>query len=215
MAPFSLQVAAPFPETSLLVASLPLTSRRRYRPRLAFAAAAGIALVTGTGAARAQSATPLERYQPTPIGDALFASPSATVDAHLAFDAGLRFSFADAPLALRARDAAGTYTDLGAIVGRQAVLHAQVSAAIFSRLLLELDLPMTVDQGGDSPVANGVKIASPSGFALNDLRVGARFAALAPRGFLPGVALSLSTWVPTATRRRTRARGARGSSRGS
>ena len=174
-----------------------LTSRGRSGRSLAVAAVAGIALVLGAGAARAQSATPLERYQPTPIGDALFASPSAAVDAHLALDAGLRFSFANGPLALRSRDASGAYTDLGAIVGRQAVLHAQVSAALFSRLQLELDMPMTVDQGGDSPAANGATIASPSGFALNDLRIGARFAALAPRGFFPGVALSLSTWVPT------------------
>jgi hypothetical protein len=163
-----------------------LTSRGRSGRSLAVAAVTGIALVLGTGAARAQSATPLERYQPTPIGDALFASPSAAVDAHLALDAGLRFSFANGPLALRSRDASGAYTDLGAIVGRQAVLHAQVSAALFSRLQLELDMPMTVDQGGDSPAANGATIASPSGFALNDLRIGARFAALAPRGFFPG-----------------------------
>jgi outer membrane protein OmpA-like peptidoglycan-associated protein len=44
---------------------------------------------------------------------------------------------------------------------------------------------------------SGVKIASPSGFAMNDLRVGARFAALPQRGFFPGVALAFSTWIPT------------------
>src|SRR5689334_14086310 len=119
--------------------------------------AVGIA-ITGTltaapALAIAQSATPLERYQPPPIGDALFASPSVLAGPYFALDAGLLFSFADRPLSLRTVNAAGQYEDQGAIVSHQAVLHAMVSAALFSRVKVDLDVPMTVSQGGDSPSA--------------------------------------------------------------
>ena len=165
-------------------------------PRIVGSLAALLSL-SFVGAARAQSATPLERWQPTPIGDALFAAPSADVDAHFAFDAGLRFSYADAPLALRLQGGAGTYTDIGAVVARQSVLHAQIALSLASRLKIEADLPVTVDQGGDSPKVNGVAIVSPSGTALNDLRLGVRFTALPQGRVLPSIALSLSAWVPT------------------
>lgn len=147
--------------------------------------------------ARAQGATPLERFQPAPIGDALFASPQVSAGGYLAADAGLVFSFADAPLALRTRDGADVYTDAGAIVGHQAVLHLMASAALFSRVKIELDAPMTVDQSGDSPSAGGAAVASPSGFAMNDLRLGARVTAVEPGGYLPGAAIAFSAFLPT------------------
>lgn len=146
---------------------------------------------------RAQSATPLERYQPVPVGDALFASPSVSTGAYLGVDAGLVFSFASSPLALRTRNAAEEYTDAGAIVGHQAVLHVMASAALFSRLKIDLDVPMTVDQGGDSPSAGGASVLSPSGFAMNDLRLGARLTAFEPGGYVPGAALAFSAFLPT------------------
>jgi outer membrane protein OmpA-like peptidoglycan-associated protein len=149
------------------------------------------------GAARADGGTPLERFQPAPAGDALFASPSAGVDAHLALDASAVFSFADAPLALRSKNAAGTYTDLGAVVGHQAVLSALVSASLFSRAKIELALPITVDQGGASPNVAGTTLPSPSGAALNDLRLGVRITALEARGYWPGAAIAFSAWLPT------------------
>lgn len=157
----------------------------------------GAACFLSAAAASAQGSTPLERLQPAPVGDALFASPSAGIDAHLAVDAGLLFSFAHAPLALRTRSASGEYTDIGAVVGHQAVLHAMVSASLFSRLKVDVDMPLTVDQGGDSPSPNGVAIASPAGFAANDLRVGARVTALDSNGFVPGAALAFTAWIPT------------------
>ncbi|MEZ4315628.1 MAG: hypothetical protein R3F14_47035 [Polyangiaceae bacterium] len=148
--------------------------------------------------ARAQGATPLERYQPAPVGDALFASPSASQGRYFAIDAGLVFSYASTPLALRLRSGAtGEYTDAGSIVSHQAVLHAMASAVVLSRLKLDLDVPMTVDQSGDSPTAAGVTIASPGGFAMNDLRLGARVTLLEEDGYLPAAALAFSAFLPT------------------
>lgn len=147
--------------------------------------------------ADAQSATPLERYQPAPIGDALFASPSVGAGAYFAADAGLVFSFANAPLAPRTVTPSGQYTDAGKVVGHQAVLHVMASAALFSRVKIDLDVPMTVDQGGESPRIDGQGIPSPSGFAMNDLRLGARLTAFEPGGYLPGAALAFSAFLPT------------------
>ena len=174
-------------------------------PRGALAWAAVAACVAAASPASAQDpapsaisrATPLERLQPAPAGDALFTSPSAGLNTEYAIDAGLLFSFAHAPLTLRTRSAAGEYGDAGALVAHQAVLHALVSASLFGRLKVELDMPLTVDQGGDSPAAAGVAVASPSGFAANDLRIGARFTALPPSGLVPGAALAFTAWVPT------------------
>lgn len=182
-----------------------LKNNRARGPRAALACAAAAALVAAISPARAQSAapsavsraTPLERLQPAPAGDALFTSPSAGVNAEYAVDAGLLFSFAHAPLSLRTVDANGEYTGGGALVEHQAVLHVLASASLFGRLKVELDMPLTVDQGGDSPAPAGAAVLSPSGFAANDLRIGARFTALPPNGFLPGAALAFSTWVPT------------------
>ncbi|MBK8251622.1 MAG: OmpA family protein [Polyangiaceae bacterium] len=165
---------------------------------IAAAGVCSLAALLLSSEARAQSATPLERYAPTPIGDALFASPSVTAGGYFALDTGLVFSFANAPLVLRTETSSGANGDeLGALVGHQAVLHFMASAALFSRLKVDLDLPMTVDQGGDSPTAPGGKIASPSGFAMNDIRLGARFTALDPTEYLPGVAIAFSAFVPT------------------
>ncbi len=164
----------------------------------AVAVASAIATLAIAGGARAQSATPLERYQPAPIGDALFASPAAGIGEHFAVDAGLLFSFADAPLALRRLDGAtGTYTDAGKIVSYQAVLHLRASVSLASRVKIEADVPMTVAQGGDSPSVGGVSVASPSGSSMNDLRVGARFVALPQYGLLPAASLSFSAWMPS------------------
>ncbi len=181
------------------------TNQRAGRPRAALAGAAVAACVAAASPANAQDAgaggpsraTPLERLQPAPAGDALFTSPSAGLNAEYAVDAGLLFSFAHAPLSLRTRSALGQYEDAGVLVSHQAVLHAMVSASLFGRLKVDVDMPLTVDQGGDSPAAEGVALASPSGFAANDLRLGARFTALPPSGFVPGAALSFSAWVPT------------------
>lgn len=159
--------------------------------------AAALALSALSVPAAAQSATPLERYQPAPVGDALFASPSVAAGGYLGVDAGLLFSFADTPLALRTVNAAGEYTDAGAIVGHQAVLHVMASAALFSRLKVDLDVPMTVDQGGSSPSAGSTAVASPSGFAMNDLRIGARLTAFEPGGYVPGVAIAFSAFLPS------------------
>jgi outer membrane protein OmpA-like peptidoglycan-associated protein len=173
------------------------------RAALACAAVAACAALASTASAQGAAttglsgATPLERLQPAPAGDALFTSPSAGLNTEHAIDAGVLFSFAHAPLTLRTRSAAGAYEDGGAVVAHQAVLHALVSASLFGRLKVELDMPLTVDQGGDSPSTGGAAIASPSGFSANDLRIGARFTALPPSGLLPGAAIAFSTWVPT------------------
>lgn len=163
--------------------------------------AAGVLLgglvTAAAGGASAQSATALERYQPAPVGDALFASPQVSAGPYLGVDAGLTFSFAHAPLALRTQRAGDVYTDAGAIVSHQAVLHVMASAALLSRVKVDLDVPMTVDQSGDSPTAGDTTVASPSGFAMNDLRLGVRATVFEPDGAVPGAAVAFSAFLPT------------------
>ncbi len=157
------------------------------------------ALSTWSNGASAQGATPLERYQPVPAGDALFASPSAGVDAHLAFDGAALLSFAHSPLSLRKQNAEGQFEDAGSVVAHQLVVHAMASFSLFSRLKLELDVPFTADQQGDYSTVSlqNQGITSPSGFAMNDLRLGARVSVLRNEGLIPGVALAFSAWLPT------------------
>ncbi|HSN99678.1 MAG TPA: OmpA family protein, partial [Candidatus Nanopelagicales bacterium] len=158
--------------------------------RLAFAAA----LLVGAPAA-GQESTPLDRFDPAPAGDAFFSVPSAGVFGRLRPAAATTLTYASEPLRLRS-EREGAAADI-AWVDRQVVLHVLTSLELFRTLKLDLDMPLTLDQGGDSGTLSGRDIQSPSGAAAGDLRLGARLALVSQRGLWPAAALRLSTWLPT------------------
>ena len=157
-------------------------------------------------AARAQAATALERLEPAPAGDGFFAVPRADVPNGLRASAALVVSYADSPLSLRVGQGDATQ-EAGEVVAYQATGHVLAAIEIHRILKFDLDVPVTLAQGGDSPSITGLvsalppgtqaSYASPEGAAMNDLRLGLRLVLLPQRGAVPAASLSYNLWVPT------------------
>ncbi|MEP7123688.1 MAG: OmpA family protein [Byssovorax sp.] len=110
----------------------------------------------------------LERFHPTPAGDALFGVPSPSVGGHLVPRAAAVVDFASKPLSIQGD------TGKFAIVESQLFLHLDVSFALFDRILVSVDMPFALAQSGESPTVLGVPFASPKAAQVGDLRLGAR-----------------------------------------
>jgi OOP family OmpA-OmpF porin len=153
--------------------------RNLMRSRTLFAAfvaapAAASALLFGAAPSLAQETQQagvsgsLERFEPAPAGDAMFSVPSPWTRGHLTPNASAIFDFAYRPLSIEEG------STRRAVVSQQFFLHLNASLALFDRLLVSLDMPFALAQGGDSPTVAGVRLASPEGADVGDLRFGAR-----------------------------------------
>jgi len=156
---------------------------------------AGAVALAAPRAAKAQANVALDRYQPSPAGDALFAIPDAGT-ASKGLSAKVDFSYARAPLVLTR--VTGSVSDATKIVTHQAISHQLLSLRLLSRLTLDLDLPVTWSQAGNASPSSD--FASPQKATLNDLRVGARLGLLQQAGSWPGAALTGSLFLPTGDR---------------
>ena len=110
----------------------------------------------------------LEQLRPAPAGDSFVALPSPAVVGHLVPRALVVFDFASRPLVL------SHGSEQLAVVGRQAFLQVGASLALWDRLLVGVNLPVALVQGGDSPsVASAQKLtfSSPTSAQIGDLRV--------------------------------------------
>lgn len=170
-------------------------------------ACAGAAWIVPS-AAFAQAATALDRFEPAPAGDGSFAVPRADVSGAWRTSAALAFSYARAPLALVVRDPSGGQTlEGGYVVGHQLAAHLLAGVEIGRRAKLELDVPFTISQAGDSPSLSGLaaavppgaptKYVSPAGPAMNDVRLGMRLLLLRQRGAIPAASVAYAVWFPT------------------
>lgn len=176
----------------------------QWAQSLVFASIVGLV----PSAAFAQSATALDRFEPAPAGDGSFAVPRASVLGHLNPAVSLALSYANAPLSLKTIDAAsGKTLAEAAIVDHQLVAHVLASIEIAQRVKIDLDIPFTISQGGDSPavdtkvttipVASPQSFVSPAGASMNDIRVGARLALVRQRGWIPAASVAYSVWFPS------------------
>ncbi|MRG95339.1 OmpA family protein [Polyangium spumosum] len=116
----------------------------------------------------AQEVGALERFQPSAAGDALFGVPSPGASGHLVPRAKAVVDFGLNPLSIQDGESRA------AIVSQQTFLHLNASLALWDRLLVSLDMPFALTQGGDSPTVAGVTFPSPQSAEVGDLRLGAR-----------------------------------------
>ena len=142
--------------------------RNDGRARAAATVLAAATALLSSRVALGQATGALERFQPSPSGDALFGVASPAVGGHLVARGTAIFDFAYRPLSIQD----GTTRDV--IVSRQGTLHLDASLALWDRLLVSVDMPMVLVQAGDSPTVDGVAFLSPSGVQAGDLRLGAR-----------------------------------------
>lgn len=168
------------------------------RRRLALALSLGAALVSAACPARAEAPNggiALEQLRPAPAGDSFVALPSPAVVGHLVPRALVVFDFASRPLVL------SHGSEQLAVVGRQAFLQVGASLALWDRLLVGVNLPVALVQGGDSPsVASAQKLtfSSPTSAQIGDLRVDARVRLFGDNGAPFQIATSASLHLPTA-----------------
>lgn len=171
---------------------------------LAFATLVGLVPTTAFG----QSATALDRLEPAPAGDGSFAVPNANVRGSFRPSAAIVLSYAHAPLHLRTYDlTSGQTLHEAAIVDHQLTAHLLGSIEIAKRLKVDLDVPFTLSQSGDSPTvdprlttvptATPQSFSSPQGATMNDVRLGARLVLVEQRGFIPTVSAAYSVWFPS------------------
>ncbi|MFO0755905.1 MAG: OmpA family protein [Byssovorax sp.] len=107
----------------------------------------------------------LERFAPSAAGDAFFGVPSPWAPGHLVPRASLVFDYAYRPLHY---DGGGQSTD---IVNAQGFLRADVSLALWNRVLVAADLPVALVDGGNAPpAASGVDFHPPGSPAFGDAR---------------------------------------------
>ncbi|UQA55185.1 OmpA family protein [Polyangium aurulentum] len=107
----------------------------------------------------------LDPLEPTPTGDALLAVPSPRIGGHLVPRGAVLFEYASRPLLIG---------DEVALVSAQGFLRADVSLALFDRLLVSVHMPVAVLQSGEDPQIEGLAVTPPSGVAPGDLRLGLR-----------------------------------------
>ncbi|HSN99145.1 MAG TPA: OmpA family protein [Candidatus Nanopelagicales bacterium] len=174
-----------------------MLSRHRTAHRIT-ALAAALCLAGLSQQALAQEQTTAEgfalsRFHPAPAGDRMFGIPSPFTAGDLTPHLMLLADYAEDPLVLRA--ATGDEAR-GSVVGNQFLLHLNASLALWSRLTLNVNLPLAF-QGGDQGVAGGTTVPGPSGAGIGDLRLGARATLLG--GYFDGFQLALGgyLWVPT------------------
>jgi len=155
-----------------------------------------------------QSATALDRFDPAPAGDGSFAVPRADVAGDLRASGAFVLGYGHAPLVLRIGDAGSGQTASHArIVSHQLTAHLLVSVDVDRRVKFDLDIPFTASQGGESPnIDPSISVVpgdvprsfpSPTGAAMNDVRLGARLVLARQRGKLPAASVGYAVWFPS------------------
>ncbi len=154
--------------------------------------AASVSLARPASAQSSAATGSLERFHPAPAGDAMFGVASPSAGGHLVPRAAVIVDYASRPLAIQ--DGSKRYS----IVSDQLFLHLDVSLSLWDRLLISVDMPFALAQGGDSPTVAGVPFASPKSAQAGDLRLGARARILG--GFWDPFQLGVGgyVYVPTA-----------------
>lgn len=164
--------------------------------RLAFASALLTTALLGATPARADvpaGGVALDQLDPAPAGDAFFSLPSPGASGHLMARGLLMFDYASRPFVVSSGD------ESGAVVGHQGFVHANLSFALFDRVLITALLPVAVLQGGENPTVGGVAFSSPSSLAVQvgDLRLGARVRIFGEEGAPLQLGAGASVYIPT------------------
>ena len=152
-----------------------MRSKRLWSCLLGASMAAVLCTEAGPALAQAQGLA-LDRFDPAPAGDRFFGVPSPYAAGDLTPHVMALLDYAHNPLVLKT---VPSNNNIGAVVKDQLFLHLDGGLSLWSRLFIDLDVPIALAQDGDSPsgdTASGVmqSFASPHGAQLGDLRIGAR-----------------------------------------
>ncbi|HMJ13015.1 MAG TPA: OmpA family protein [Polyangiaceae bacterium] len=161
---------------------------------VSIAAAAIVLLTSSLGFAQELERFELNRFQPAPAGDRFFGVQGGDPASSGPLRVMALGNYAYRPLVLYRDDGDER---VGSVVSDQLLLHGAVALGLFERLLLSVDVPIALVTDGDSPEADGLDIASPSGSSLGDVRLGARVRVLGEAREPLELALGGYVWLPT------------------
>lgn len=151
-------------------------------------------MTVGGDAQAQQQSFALDRLDPSPASDRFFGVEGGDGGGHTVLSAQLLGEYAYRPLVLYTNDGD---VQVGSVVSDQLVVHANVALSLFDRLLLNVNLPVSLITEGDSPTIGSLSLTSPSGAALGDLRLGARVRLLGEPSSAAVLSLAGSLWLPT------------------
>jgi hypothetical protein len=172
----------------------------RPRPRIALI----LALTLACGAANAQGGAlrgwALDRFEPSPAGDAFFLAEHPWYSAARVLAAGLVTEHALSPLVLT-RDYADGSERRDAVVSGMLVGHVVAAASFLDRVSVHVALPVSLLQVGSADPTMASQLAPATGVALGDLKIGARVRILGESDTTPfSLHAGVSVWAPTGAR---------------
>jgi uncharacterized repeat protein (TIGR01451 family) len=155
----------------VVLGALVRARRRRQAPRLALlAAACGASVVGLSGSARAQDhrGFQVNRYEPTAAGEFSLAVDHPWYSGTRLIAAGLTFNYGHNPLVFGLRGQDGSFTQQGAVLEHQLLMHVDLAGSFLDRVLFTASLPVMLLERGTP--AYGV--AALQGAGVGDPRFG-------------------------------------------
>lgn len=147
--------------------------------------------------AQTQERFSLDQFDPAPAGDRFFGVQGGDPAGHVNPRAMLLGEYAYRPLVLYRNDGDDR---VASVVSDQLFAHLGLGLALWQDLSVSANLPLALVTAGDSPAAGGLAFKSPSGAALGDLRLGARFRLFGTATDPVQLSLAASLWLPTGDR---------------
>jgi OOP family OmpA-OmpF porin len=158
------------------------------------------AVVAAASPAFAQaSGLALDRFEPAPAGDRMFGVPSPYAAGDLTPHIMLLADYAHNPLVIKTIP---SNTNVGAVVKNQLYMNLDGGLSLWSRLFVDVDIPIAVFQNGDSPKGTGTgeTFTSPSSAQFGDLRLGARVRLFGEYHDPFQIAVGGYLWLPTGSK---------------
>lgn len=144
----------------------------------------------------------LPKFDPSFAGDRFFGVPSPFTpsDGVANVHGGILVDYGHNPLVIATDE--DSVLSCGerecSVVEHQLFLHANVTVAFVDRISVNVDMPFLLFQGGEGDVGNGsLRLQSPEGAGLGDLRFGARVRLLGDYHEPFQLGLGGYLWVPT------------------
>jgi outer membrane protein OmpA-like peptidoglycan-associated protein len=148
-------------------------------------------------AAQTQKRFSLDQFDPAPAGDRFFGVQGGDPGGHVNPRAMLLGEYAYRPLVLYRNDGDDR---VASVVSDQLFAHLGIGLGLWQNLSISANLPVALLTAGDSPSSGGLAFKSPSGAALGDLRLGARYRLVGSADGPVQLSLAASLWLPTGNR---------------
>ncbi len=135
----------------------------------------------------------IQQFTPAPAGDPFFEVSSSQVSSSTIPSIELLGDYAFHDLRLVQINPSGSTSGLGTIIQNSLYANLDISWSLFDHLLLDLDVPVALAQGGNSSNLP----STPSGGALGDMRIALRGLFFGKKKDPFSLSLQVDGWLPT------------------